>query len=65
MAENPRRPLEVVVMVRDGSWQWQLESDGTVLASGTGNSRAMATFLGNDARLGLLAERGDGPASGP
>ena len=60
MAENPSRTLEVVVMVRDGSWQWQVESEGTVLASGTGNGRVMARFMGNDARLRLLAERGEG-----
>jgi hypothetical protein len=60
MVENPR-PLEVIVMVRDGLWQWQVECAGKVLASGTGNSRAMALFLGNDARLGLLAEREGGP----
>jgi hypothetical protein len=64
MVENPR-PLEVIVMVRDGLWQWQVESDGTVLASGTGNSRVMARFMGNDARLRLLAERGGGPPQPP
>jgi hypothetical protein len=57
MAENPSSPLEVVVLVRNGSWGWQVESEGTVLANGTGNSRVMAKFLGNDARLRLLAER--------
>jgi hypothetical protein len=61
MAENPSTPLEVVVMVREGVWQWQVQSDGAVLASGTGNSRHLARFMGNDARLRLLAERGTVP----
>ena len=58
MAENPNRLLEVVVVERDGSWEWRVESEGTVLASGSGSSRLMARFLGNDAKLRLLAEGG-------
>ena len=56
MAEKPSRLLEVIVTERDGSWEWRVELEGTVLASGTGSSRPMARFLGNDARLRLLAE---------
>ena len=59
MAESPRL-LEVVVVERDGSWDWQVQSDGAVLASGTGRTRLLARFLGNDARLRLLAEDGKG-----
>ena len=56
MAETPRRLLEVTVVARDNSWEWQVQSQGTVLASGTGPTRPLARFLGNDARLRLLAE---------
>jgi hypothetical protein len=56
MAETPRRLLEVTVVGRDDSWEWQVESQGAVLVSGTGRTRSLATFLGNDARLRLLAE---------
>ena len=56
MAETPRRLLEVSVIARDDSWEWQVQSQGTVLVSGTGRTRPLATFLGNDARLRLLAE---------
>jgi hypothetical protein len=56
MAETPRRLLEVTVIARDDSWEWQVQSQGTVLVSGTGRTRPLATFLGNDARLRLLAE---------
>jgi hypothetical protein len=58
MAENPSRVLEVVVVERDGSWEWRVESEGAVQASGIGSSRLMARFLGNDAKLRLLAEGG-------
>ena len=58
MAENPSRLLEVVVVERDGSWEWRVESEGAVQASGIGSSRLMARFLGNGARLRLLAEGG-------
>jgi hypothetical protein len=58
MAENPCRVLEVIVVERDGSWEWQVESEGKVLLSGTGTTRMHARFMGNDARLRLLAEGG-------
>jgi hypothetical protein len=56
MAETPRRHLEVTVVARDDSWEWQVQSEDTVLISGTGRTRLLARFLGNDARLRLLAE---------
>ena len=56
MTETPRRLLEVAVVARDDSWEWQVQSQGTVLVSGTGRTRLLARFLGNDARLRLLAE---------
>jgi hypothetical protein len=56
MAEIPRRLLEVTVVARDDAWEWQVQSQGTVLVSGTGRTRLLARFLGNDARLRLLAE---------
>ena len=56
MAENPNRLLEVVVLERDGSWEWRVESEGTVLASGIATSRLMARFLGNGAKPRLLAK---------
>ena len=56
MAETPRRLLEVTVVARDDSWEWHVQSQGTVLISGTGRTRLLARFLGNDARLRLLAE---------
>ena len=56
MAETPRRLLEVTVIARDDSWEWQVQSQGTVLVTGTGRTRLLARFLGNDARLRLLAE---------
>jgi hypothetical protein len=56
MKETPRRLLEVAVVARDDAWEWQVQSQGTVLVSGTGFTRLQARFLGNDARLRLLAE---------
>jgi hypothetical protein len=56
MAEISRHHLEVIVVARDDSWEWQVQSQGTVLVTGTGRTRLLARFLGNDARLRLLAE---------
>jgi hypothetical protein len=58
MVENSRL-LEVIVVERNGSWEWQVQSEGTVLISGAGNTRPLARFLGNDARLRLLGEGGN------
>jgi hypothetical protein len=56
MTETPSHLLEVTVVAREDSWEWQVQSHGTVLVSGTGRTRLLARFLGNDARLRLLAE---------
>jgi hypothetical protein len=38
MAETRRRLLQVTVVARDDAWEWQVQSQGTVLISGTGRT---------------------------
>jgi hypothetical protein len=45
MAETPSHLLEVTVVAREDSWEWQVQSHGTVLVGGTGRTRLLARFL--------------------
>ena len=51
-----QRPYAAFLKSPSSRWEWQVQSQGMVLISGTGRTRLLARFLGNDARLRLLAE---------